>query len=188
MIIRDRVATVEDLRAIEVLPENKDRRFELVNGVIFEVPYPSPLHNLIIGNIYSPLREFVKGRNLGYVFTDSVSYSLPTGDLFAPDVSFMAHDRVTTPLPKQFMFAPNFAVEVASPSNWERELLNKAEALLKSGTSVVWIVYPTTKVVDVCHLSTDGTLNTRKAEIEDVLEGETPLDGFTLKVRDIFEL
>ncbi len=187
MVLQERVYTVADLRAIEALPENKDRRFELINGAIYEVPYPSPTHNLLVGNIYSSLREFVKARKLGYVFTDSVSYSLPNGDAYAPDVSFVSQERQAAPLPKQLTIAPDMAVEVASPSNRERELLDKAESLLECGTHFVWIVYPNTKVVDVCHLSPEGSLITRKIDSGGVLDGEDVLPGFTLSVRDVFE-
>lgn len=188
MTIQERISTVADLRALEDLPENQEKRFELLKGIIYEAPYPSPTHNLIVGNIYSPLRTFVKTHKLGFVFTDTVSYSLPNGDEFAPDVSFVSRKRQAPPLPKQFTIAPDMAVEVASPGNRERELLDKAESLLESGTQVVWIVYPTTKVVDVCHLAEDGSLNTRKMELQGTLEGEGDLAGFQLAVKDIFDL
>jgi Uma2 family endonuclease len=77
MTIQERISTIADLRALDGLPENQEKRFELLKGVIYEVPYPSPTHNLIVGNIYSPLRTFVKTQKLGFVFTDTVSYSLP---------------------------------------------------------------------------------------------------------------
>jgi Uma2 family endonuclease len=188
MVIQERTYTTADLRALEAQLGNKDKRFELINGAIYEVPYPSPTHNLFIGNIYSPLRDFVRAGQLGYVFTDSVSYSLPNGDEFAPDVSFVLRERVEMPLPKAFSLAPDMAVEVASPSNRERELLDKAESLLECGTRFVWIAYPNTKVVDVCHLSPEGNLITRKVDIDGVLDGEEVLPGFTLAVRIVFEL
>jgi Uma2 family endonuclease len=188
MVSQERVYTSTDLRVLEALPENRDKRFELLNGVIYEVAYPSPTHNLIVGNVYSPLRDFAKRQKLGFAFTDSVSYSLPNGDEFAPDVSFVSRERQSPPLPKTFSFAPDMAVEVASPSNRERELLDKAESLLECGTRFVWIAYPATQVVDVCHLNADGTLNTRKVDIEGTLDGEEVLPGFTLAVRNIFEV
>jgi Uma2 family endonuclease len=188
MAFRERVSTVADLRAIENLPENKDKRFELLNGVIYEVPYPTPTHNSLIGNAYSPLRDFVKVNKLGYVFTDTVSYSLANGDEFAPDVSFVSRQRQTPPVPKQFTIAPDMAVEIVSPGNREREMMNKTESLLKSGTHFVWIIYPASKVVDICHLSADGSVNTRKVSLDGVLDGEDALPGFTLAVKDIFDL
>ncbi|MBC7813839.1 MAG: Uma2 family endonuclease [Burkholderiales bacterium] len=188
MAIQERLYTAADLRAIEALSENQDKRFELIKGVIYEVPYPTPMHNLFVGNIHSPIREFVRARKLGYAFTDTVKYSLPNGDEFAPDVSFVSKERQTLPLPKEFAIAPDMAVEVASPSNRERELLDKAQSMLECGTHFVWVVYPASKVVDVCHLAPDGTLNTRSVGIDETLDGEDILPGFTLSVRDIFDI
>ncbi len=188
MVFQERVYTRADLRVLETLPENAEKRFELINGVIYEVPYPSPTHNLIIGNIYSPLRAFVKANKPGYVFTDTVKYSLPNGDDFAPDVSYLSQERAPVPLPKAFNIAPDMAVEVASPSNRERELLDKAESLLESGTQFVWIVYPNTQVVDVCHLSPDGGMISYKLGVDDTLDGEGVLPGFKLDVGEIFEI
>jgi len=188
MVFQERVSTRADLHALETLPENTEKRFELINGAIYEVPYPSPTHNLIIGNIYSPLRAFVKANKLGYAFTDTVKYALPNGDDFAPDVSFISQERAPVPLPKAFSAAPDMAVEVASPSNRERELLDKAESLLECGTQFVWIVYPNTQVVDVCHLAKNGGMITYKLNVGDTLDGENVLPGFKLDVSEIFEI
>jgi len=188
MTTQERLYTIDDLRRIEDMPENKDKLFELIKGVIYEVAYPSPTHNLIIQEIQTPLRSFAKSKKLGFVFTDTVSYSLPNGDEFAPDVSFVSYKRQSLPLPTRFKFAPDMAVEVASPSNWERELQNKTESMLQCGTKFVWIAYPASKIVDVCHLTPDGSLNIRKVGIDSTLDGEDVLPGFMLAVRDIFEI
>jgi Uma2 family endonuclease len=188
MALQERLYTSADLRAIVALPENQDKRFELIKGVIYEVPYPSPTHNLYVGNVHSPIRDFARANKLGYAFTDTVLYKLPNGDEFAPDVSFVSKDRQTLPLPKEFTIAPDMAVEIASPSNRERELLDKAESMLECGTRFVWIVYPSSKIVDVCHLAPDGTLNTRSVGIDETLDGEDVLPGFMLAVRDIFDI
>jgi Uma2 family endonuclease len=188
MFIEQRLYTIEDLRAIESLPENKDKRFELLKGVICEVAYPMPEHNLIMGNVYDPLKVHVKVNQLGYVFTDSVIYELPNGDRIAPDVSFVAKGRAVPPFSQEFTIAPDFAVEIRSPSNAERELLDKAESLLECGTKLVWIAYPKKRVVDVCRLASDGSLNIRKMDIHAVLDGEDVLPGFKLAVKDIFDI
>ncbi|MBC7871017.1 MAG: Uma2 family endonuclease [Chitinophagaceae bacterium] len=188
MTIQERLYTVDDLRDIEALPENKDKLFELIKGVIYEVAYPSPTHNLIVQEIQTSIRSFSKSKKLGFAFTDTVSYRLPNGDEFAPDVSFVSYKRQSLPLPTQFEFAPDMAVEVASPSNRERELHDKAESMLQCGTKFIWIAYPASKIVDVCHVAPDGSLNIRKVGIDGILDGEDVLPGFTLAVKDIFEI
>jgi Uma2 family endonuclease len=186
VISQERLYTIADLRQIESLPGNEHKRFELLKGMIFEVAYPTPAHNIIVGNLYITFQLHAKTHDLGQAFTDSVSYTLGNGDEFAPDVSFIAKARLPEPLPDRFFFAPDLAVEVASPSNRERELLDKAEALLENGTRLVWIIYPTKQIVDIPRLLEDGSLNTRKFDLNGIIELGDVLPGLTLDVKDIF--
>ncbi len=186
MVIREGRATLEDLWALDQLPENAGKRFELLNGEIYEVPTPEPEHNYVVGQFYGPMWNFNSTHKLGFVFGDNTSYTLPNGDELIPDVSFVAKERASFPLPKKFFLAPDLAIEVKSPSNTERELLDKAESYLKSGTRLVWLVYPVSKVVWVCRLAENGDLILHKAEFNDTLHGEDVLPGFELAVKDIF--
>jgi hypothetical protein len=42
MTIQERISTIADLRALEALPENQEKRFELIKGVIYEVAVSKP--------------------------------------------------------------------------------------------------------------------------------------------------
>lgn len=178
--------TLEDLRAIEALPGNADKYFELINGEIYEVPSPNPLHNFIVAQIVFFLISFVRPRQLGYVFGDATSYTLPNGDELIPDASYISKERQSFPFPDKFFIAPDLAVEVMSPINREREMMDKAESYLESGTRLVWVVYPVLQAVDVIHRNEDGSLNVQKVNLDGTLDGEDVLPGFTLPVRDIF--
>ncbi|MEO8606376.1 MAG: Uma2 family endonuclease [Chloroflexota bacterium] len=178
--------TLEDLRAIEALPENADKYFELINGEIHEVATPSPLHNFIVAQIVFFLLTFVRTHNLGFVFGDATSYTLANGDELIPDASFISKERQALPLPSKFYIAPDLAVEVVSPSNQEREMLNKAESYLQSGTRLVWIIYPKTQIVDAIRLTEQGKLSVQKIAFDGALDGEDVLPGFSLPVKDIF--
>jgi Uma2 family endonuclease len=185
MVLRDRLYTIADLRTIAGLPENADRSFELLRGVIYAVPTGTPLHAWIILTLGRLIANFVVEHNLGYVFADSIQYDLPNGDSFIPDVSFVSKQRYPT-LPDQFDAAPDLAVEVASPSNSERGLLDKVESYLESGTRRVWVVYPEAKLIDVFRLTPDGSLLKHKYALDSVIDGEDILPGFELAVRDVF--
>ena len=186
MVIYERRYTQADLRELEKQPENVNRLFELINGEIREVPSPSPLHNAIVAAILYFLFGYGRANQLGYAFGDRTSYILPNGDELIPDVSFVSNGTQSPPFPEKFFFAPDLAVEVFSPSNTERDLLDKAESFLKAGTRITWIVYPSIRAVDVCHLSNDGSLIVRKVDINGTLDGEDVLPGFKLPVKDIF--
>lgn len=186
MVIYERRYTLADLREIEQLPENIDKRFELINGEIVEVATPEPIHNYIVSMTVRKVGRYLDDNNIGMIFGDNVGYALPNGDDLIPDASFVSASLLTYPLPRKFQFAPDLAVEVSSPSNSERELLEKAESFLESGSKMVWIAYPIKRVFDVCHLSEDGSLIVRKVDIDGTLDCEDVLPGFKLPVKDIF--
>lgn len=186
MVIREGRFTRDDLHALYDQPENAEKRFELLNGEIIEVPSASPIHNAIVAAIFYFLYGFVRSHQLGLVFGDSTTYLLPNGDELIPDVSFISKERQGWPLPKAFEYAPDLAVEVASPSNSERQLLDKAESFLESGTKIVWLVFSETRSIYVCRRNADGSLTLRKVTADGTLDGEDVLPGFTLPVRDVF--
>src|SRR5689334_17740165 len=178
--------TLDDLRAIEALPENEDKHFELIDGEIYEVPTPSPLHNFIVAQLVFFLIAFVREHNLGFVFGDVTSYTLANGDELIPDASFISKERQSLPLPSKFFIAPDLAIEVVSPSNREREMLDKAESYLQSGARLVWVIYPKTQIVDAIRLTEQGKLSVQKVNFDGTLDGEDVLPGFSLPVKDLF--
>ena len=186
MVFREQHYTLTDLREIEQRPENRDKTFELINGEIVEVNPPKPNHAYTADRFYIAFDRYAEQTGSGIAFSDSVGYDLPNGDSLIPDASFVAKSQVWFPLPDSFNFAPLVAVEVASPSNSGRELLDKAESFLECGTGIVWIAYPVTRVVDACHLTEDGSLIVRKMDINGTLDGEDVLPDFKLAVKDVF--
>ena len=186
MVLRERRYTLADLREIEQRPENRDKTFELINGDVRQVNPPKPNHAYTADRFYTAFNSYAEQTGSGIAFSDSVGYDLPNGDSLIPDASFVAKAQVWFPLPDTFDFAPLVAVEVASPSNSVRELLDKAESFLECGTKLVWVGYPTKRIVDVCHLTEDGSLLVHKVDINGILDGEDVLPGFKLAVKDVF--
>jgi Uma2 family endonuclease len=179
--------TLDDLRVIEALPENIDKRFELIDGSIELVNPPKPKHAYTADRFYVALDHYGQETQSGIAFSDSVGYDLPNGDSLIPDASFVSREQIWFPLPDDnFTFAPLVAVEVASPSNSSRDLYDKAESFLECGTKVVWIAYLGKQIVDVCHRNPDGKLVVEKLGLNATISGEDILPGFTLPVKDIF--
>lgn len=178
--------TNEDLDTLQNIPENREKWFELINGMIYEVIVPSSVHSFIANLIAYYLTHFVMEHELGYVFTDGCLYKLSTGDELIPDASFVARDRGVPSFAAKLELAPDLAVEVVSPRNTERELMDKVGSYLQCGTKLVWVVYPNIKVVDVFTPNADGSMTLRKIDIDGKLEGGNVLPGFTLPVRNIF--
>jgi Uma2 family endonuclease len=187
MVIQERRYTLADLRVIEQRPENAHKRFELIDGSIQEVNPPRPKYAYTADRFYVALDRYGQETQSGIAFSDSVGYDLPNGDSLIPDASFVSREKVWFPLPDDdFTFAPLVAVEVASPSNTERELLDKAESFLECGTQLVWIAYLSKRVVDACRRGADGNLIVHKVGVDGVLDGGDALPGFSLPVKDVF--
>jgi Uma2 family endonuclease len=185
MTLEERLYTAVDLEALYELPINADKKFELYRGVIYQVPTGTPLHAWIISTLVRILGSFVTERDLGFVFSDSIDYYLPNGDVFIPDVSFVSRQRQPK-LPDKFTIAPDLAIEVVSPTNRPREILNKVESYLESGTRLVWVAYPDEKVIDVYRRGSDNSLQMRKFGLDTMLDGEDVLPGLKIAVKDVF--
>jgi Uma2 family endonuclease len=52
-------------------------------------------------------------------------------------------------IPPSHRFAPDLAVEVASPSQDAADMAAKVQIYLRGGTRLVWVVWPEREVVDV---------------------------------------
>ena len=186
MTIQDRVYTNEEFLAYSRLPENADRNYELIHGVIVEMPSPSPLHGWIVAQIVFLLRLYLSEHNIGDAFGDANDVDLAPGFVFKPDASFFSREQLPA-LPDTFRISPDLAVEVVSPSNTETEMLFKVEKYIQYGSRLVWVVYPEKRVVVVYRPATDGGgLALQKLTADDTLTGEDVLPGFSTLVHKLF--
>jgi Uma2 family endonuclease len=178
--------TRDDLRALYDLPGNADKRFELIDGEIYEVPSGTLLHSMIIKLLWKLLVIFTDDHKLGETFGDRTEYNLPNGNTVIPDISFVAADRMP-PLAERFMYlAPDLAVEVVSPSNTQDALRKKIKGYLESGTRRVWLVYPEDREILIYWQQADGITAYRTLGIGDTLSGEDVIPGFSVNVADVF--
>lgn len=159
---------------------------ELVRGEVVFVPSAGTPHNWIVGTIYRLLFAFADARQLGAVFGDGEGWVLhhdpPT--YREPDVSFIADERIPAEgFPKGvWPFAPDLAVEVASPGDRRGEVEAKVQDYLTAGTRLVWVVWPEAQTVVVHPL--DG--EARALTTADTLDGGDVLPGFTVSVATLF--
>ena len=162
------------------------RRYELIEGRLYEMPPIGAPHGEITANICSLLRAHVKQHELGRIFVGDPGFILQRDPdtVRAPDVAFVSYRRLPHgDLPEGFLqLAPDLAVEVVSPSNRPREILEKADAWLQAGVQVLWVVYPRTRSIDV-HRPRHDVLTLSSDEM---LEGSPALPGFSCQVGELF--
>ena len=86
----------------------------------------------------------------------------------------------TKPIP----FAPDLAVEFASPTQRTHELAAKVMLYLQGGTRLVWIVWPRYQRIDIWRVGCVAPVATLRTG--DMLSDEDVVPGFALPVSDVF--
>jgi Uma2 family endonuclease len=173
-----RVATEQDLLATP-----KDgRKYELVDGEIRVSP-AGDRHSVVAAQLVALLVTFVKQHRLGYVCGADAGFRLPGGNVRSPDASFVAAGRFPDDrVPDDFgNLAPDLAVEVLSPGDRPRHVLDKVGEYLEAGVRMVWVIDPR-KARAVVYRSLSDV---RKLRADDALDGEDVLPGFRCSLREI---
>jgi Uma2 family endonuclease len=172
-----RVTDLAELQSEGELPE----RFELVNGEIVEMVPPGEEHGIVVSELIWHIKSLLKKQDIGRV-TIETGYILEEGTLRSPDIAFIRKDRASDPPLKGYVpFAPDLAIEIVSPHDSATEVHEKVGDYLKAGTSEVWIVYPSTRSMEV-HRKDGSRTYPAVAEFKE----SQVLTSFALKIADIF--
>ena len=170
--ITRQIATEDDLLAA---PEDGFKR-ELVDGEIRVSP-AGARHGQVCLKLGSRLTAFVETHDMGYVFDSSTGFRLPGGNVRLPDIAFVAKDHPSAdPMTEGFVpIPPDLAIEVLSPSDQPRQVLDKVGEYLGAGVRLVWVIDPAGRRATVYRSLTD----VRTIGDEGVLDGEDVVPGFT---------
>ena len=181
MLISEQLFTIKEYEAF--VATHPERLFELIDGRIVE-KVTSEEHGKIVINIGSELRFWQKKNKIkGHYSTESSHRnSEDEHNERRPDVSFRFTDELVSKESAVYTM-PDFAVEVKSTGNTYEELREKAKFYLANGTKLVWLVYPTRRIVEIYF--EDGS--SELFQTEHSLSGGDVLPGFEMKVTDIFE-
>ncbi|MCL4255072.1 MAG: Uma2 family endonuclease [Anaerolineae bacterium] len=177
--------TTDDFWAFVNLPENADKRWELINGEIIEMAPSSKINTLIALLIASYITPFVMSRKLGYVTGADGGYRLGK-NILQPDFGYISKARSGGLKGNFYENAPDLAVEVISFSEKEESVFRRAHRYLSHGTRMVWVVYPDDKTVYVCLPSDNGGMNVNVFDNTMTLTGGDVLPDFSVPVADIF--
>jgi Uma2 family endonuclease len=164
------------------LPDSVASRYsELVRGEIVEMAQPGFTHGEVQIRIGSKLLAYCDQENSCRVVTESgVITERDPDTVRGPDVSLYSARRL--PMNKVVKVYPDIpadlCVEVRSPDNTMKILLEKAEEYLRSGVKAD----PKSKSVRM--ITVNGTVTLKNG---DILEGGDLLPGFSCKIADFFK-
>lgn len=188
MATQERLLDIDAVTELMRQPEFADKRFYMIDGEIIEMSPVQRVHSRLASMIDFFLRGYVMSKDLGEVHVEHGFH--PPGDrstMLAPDVAFISHARLRQQPEDGFISVmPELAVEIASPNDSLAQLRRKARIYLDKGCSLVWIVLPSQRGVDVCRSATGARLDIEFVGADDKLSGEDALPGFELELSRLF--
>ena len=135
--------TYEDYENLQ-LPEGK--RVEVIDGVIYDMSGPSIVHQEVIGYMYRRFCDFFDANHGACRVLLSpldVRLEYDSGDMTVvqPDLVVIC-DRSRIDKMKSIKGAPDFVLEVLSPSSRKMDLNIKMQKYRKSGVREYWVIDP----------------------------------------------
>jgi Uma2 family endonuclease len=160
------------------LPEEKDKRVELIEGELVVNPAPLYWHQMVAGNIYHAFRLYLTQHPVGKTIMAPADVVLSKENIVQPDVMVFLGENLAITEWKNAQRAPEIAVEVLSENNRRHDLVTKRRLYARHGVREMWIVDPEEYSVMIVR---DG----RETIVADTIT--TPLlPGFAMPLRDVF--
>ncbi|MGI8916903.1 MAG: Uma2 family endonuclease [Chloroflexota bacterium] len=163
-------------------------QYEVVEGVLIRMAGSGYEASTIGGMLLIALGSFVYAHRLGIVTPSDGVYKFAGAETgLIPDVGFCRVERraLIVDRRKPIPFAPDLAIEVASPDQGADALAAKARTYLDGGTRLVWAVWPNRQQVDVWRAGRSvGPVAV--LTVDDALDGEDVVSGFSHPVAAVF--
>lgn len=136
---------------LEKLRSKTDDRYEIINGDLYLMSSPRGIHQLLLGEIFGQLREFFKDKRyrpfvapLDVIFNESNDRK-KWDIVLQPDIFVLCDlDKYEKNYVKG---APDFIIEIASPTNLIHDRFKKYTIYQKYGVKEYWIIEPNDKKI-----------------------------------------
>lgn len=177
--------TVEEFWAYSNLPENRERRLELVRGEIVETTLPYTKHGFVCAKVGFTLGVWAD-RDAGCEVTlggAGVILRRNPDTLLGPDIAYFSPFGRVDELTGWSLDPPTLAVEVLSPNEHGSDLDVRLAEYLSNGVRVVWLLDYSAKCIDV-HRPGRGAI---RFGFKDTLTSDE-LPGYSCPVAEFFRL
>ena len=181
------IIDISDEQFFQLCIRNSDIKFERnASGEIIIMPPTGGETGRRNSDLVVQLGIWNKQAKLGQVFDSSTGYKLPNKANRSPDVSWIKQERwdsLTSEQREKFIpLAPDFALELMSPSDTLLNVRAKMREYLDNGVKLGWLINPEAKQAEIYRLGQDIDLLLSPQSIS----GEDILPGFILDLTDIF--
>jgi Uma2 family endonuclease len=137
-------------------------------------------------DVASQLFAWAKKDGCGKAFDSSVQFLLPDGSALSPDAAWVSNEslaRCSRQQRKGFLpLAPEFVVEVMSPSDRLKQAKTKMEQWVANGVQLAWLIDGDAETIHIYR--TNHAPKTRQGIQQ--LAGAGPIQGFVIQLRSIW--
>ena len=118
---------------------------QLIDGQLVMSPAPTPKHQLVSGNLYSILKEQLKG----IIFYSPIDLYLDNENVLQPDLVFVSNRNKEIITDRGIEGVPDLVIEVISPSNSFIDRNTKRKKYLALGVTEYWIIDPNNETLEI---------------------------------------
>ena len=138
-------------------------------------------------HIYRHLATWIEDSGDGFGFDSSTMFKLPNGAYRMPDVAWVQRERFAALSAEErdgfVPLAPDFVIELRSPSDSLDVLKNKMNEYMRAGVRLGWLFDPETETVSIYQ----PNASTATLDRPDSVTAETVVDGFTLPMARVWD-
>ncbi|WP_406827340.1 Uma2 family endonuclease [Pedobacter sp. KACC 23697] len=170
-----------------------EERLEIIKGHLFKMsPAPSRIHQGISGNIFGPIYNALKSKPCRvYSAPFDVRLAQKSQDdkevftVVQPDIAVVCDPAKLDQ--RGCIGAPDIVVEILSPGNNKKELINKYEVYEEAGVKEYWIVSPAHKTFFRYILDENGKFQPTKMLTEGEVVTTSIIPGLKLILEEVFQ-
>lgn len=170
------------------LVEQSEQRYELIDGVVYNLASPSFAHQLAVSELIGAFYNWFKGKDctpLTSPFDVTIKKSEDNICVVQPDLLVMC-DKDKVDEKGRYQGIPTLVVEVLSPSTQRKDLLIKMDLYTQWGVQEYWIVDPKNQQVNVYTVNDESLANTTFVARADEYVRSFIFDGLKVKLADVF--
>ena len=177
-----------DDQLFELCQLNRDWRIEYTaQGELIVMPPTGGETGSQNAEITFQVQSWTRGNQTGVAFDSSTGFKLPNGATRSPDAAWVRRSRLaglTREQKQKFLpLCPDFAIELRSPTDNLRAVLDKMQEYLDNGAQLGWLLDPVTRRVHVYRPQGPPEI----MEAPNTVSADPLLPGFVLDLRKIWE-
>lgn len=171
------------------LTKESEKRFELIDGVIYNLASPSYKHQHVVGELFGTFYNWFKGKKCTALTSPlDVTFVKEQTNICVvqPDIVIIC-DKDNLDEKDKYKGTPTLVIEVLSPTTRSKDMLTKLELYKQCGVKEYWIVDPINEHILVYSLEDNEIVNnkTYSKSARQTVQSDV-FDGLVADLQEVF--